>query len=89
MKKVVIGYIFNENNLCTDEKIFLKLSKKNNIDLVMINTAKDLDEEFIEREIKKCDLFYNNSAEEFSLEIVKTIEALGKKVIDSSRKSYY
>ena len=89
MKKVVIGYIFNENNLCTDEKIFLKLSKKKNIELVMINTAKDLDEEFIEKEIKRCDIFYNNSAEEFSLEIVKTIEALGKKFIDSSRKSYY
>lgn len=89
MKKVNIGYIFNEENLTKDEKIFLELAKKKNINLVMLNTSKDLTEEELEEKIRSCDLFFNNSAEDFSLEIAKTIEELGKRVIDSSKECYY
>jgi RimK family alpha-L-glutamate ligase len=89
MKKVTIGYIFNEPYLRKDEKFFLKVAKEKNIDLVMINSNKDLSEEEIEKDIKKCDIFFNNSAEDFSFEIAKTIEELGKKVIDSSKNLYY
>ena len=88
MKRVVIGYLFNENHFCKDERLFLDEAKKKNVELVMINTSKDLDEDFIEEEVKKCDIFFNNSAEEFSLEIAKTIEALGKKVIDRPEDFY-
>jgi RimK family alpha-L-glutamate ligase len=88
MRKVTIGLIFNEKNLTREEKIFLELAEKKNIELIMINTAKDIEEE-IEDKIKKCDIIFNNSAEEFSTEIAKTIEELGKKVIDSSKKLYY
>jgi ribosomal protein S6--L-glutamate ligase len=89
MKKVNIGYIFNEENLTKDDKFFLELAKKKNINLVMINTSKDLDEEELEKKVKICRLFFNNSAEDFSLEIAKTIEELGKRVIDSSKELYY
>ncbi len=89
MSKITIGYIFNEPYLRTDEKFFLKIAKDKNIDLVMINTAKDLAEEELEAKIKKCDIFFNNSAEDFALEIVKTIEELGKRVIESSKEFYY
>ncbi|MCX6747222.1 MAG: ATP-grasp domain-containing protein [Candidatus Pacearchaeota archaeon] len=89
MKKIVIGYIFNENNLTKDERLFLETAEKENIELVLFNTAKDIDEEDIKKKAKNCRIFYNNSAEEFSLEIVKTLETLGKKVVDSSRKNYY
>jgi glutathione synthase/RimK-type ligase-like ATP-grasp enzyme len=89
MKKITIGYIFNEERMTKDEEIFLESAKKKNIELVMINTSKDLTEEALENKIKKCRILFNNSAEEFSTEIVKTIEELGKKVIDSSKKTYY
>ena len=88
MKKTTIGYLFNERNLCKDEITFLKLAKQKNINLVMINTSKVIEEEFLEKQIKECDIFFNNSAENFSLEIAKTIEILGKKVIDSPDKFY-
>ncbi len=88
MRKVTIGYIFNENNLTKDEKLFLEMAKKENIELILFNTAKDIDEDEIEKKAKRCDIIYNNSAEEFSLEIVKTLEALGKKVVDSSSEAY-
>ncbi len=89
MRKVSIGYIFNEPYPKKDEKIFLELAKKKGINLVMINTAKDLSEEELEKKIKQCDVFFNNSAEDFALEIVKTIEELGKRVIEPSREFYY
>ncbi len=89
MKKITLGYIFNEPYIRTDEKFFMKAAKEKNVDLVMINTAKDLDEEELEKKTRKCDIFFNNSAEDLALEIVKTIEELGKKVIDPSRKAYY
>jgi glutathione synthase/RimK-type ligase-like ATP-grasp enzyme len=91
MRKVTIGYIFNEPYLRKDEKIFLDVAKKKGINLLMFNTAKDLKEETFEFEekIKKCDIFFNNSAEDFALEIVKTIEELGKRVIESSKEFYY
>jgi glutathione synthase/RimK-type ligase-like ATP-grasp enzyme len=91
MKKITIGYLFNEPYLRTDEKIFLKVARDKNVNLIMFNTAKDLEEEgnkFKER-IKQCDIFFNNSAEEFAIEIVKTIEELGKKVIEPSKEYYY
>jgi len=89
MKKITIGYIFNDSRLGKDEKFFLKVAKSKNVNLVMINTAKDLNEEELEEKIKNCDIFFNNSAEDFALEIVKTIEELGKKVIESSEEFYY
>ena len=89
MKKITIGYIFDEPHIKKEEKIFLKIAKKKHVDLVMINAAKDFDEEAIRQKIKNCDLIFDNSAENFSVEIAKTIEEFGKKVIESSRSFYY
>lgn len=89
MKKISIGYIFNEINPKKEDKLFLELSKQKGIDLVMINTDKYLTEKDIEEKVKPCDIFFNNSTENISMEVVKTIEELGKKVIESSEKFYY
>lgn len=84
-----IGYIFSERTLGKDEKAFLKIAKKKNIELIMFNISKDIDEKEIEEKAKKCDIIFNNSAEEFAIEFVKTLEELGKKVIDSSATYYF
>jgi glutathione synthase/RimK-type ligase-like ATP-grasp enzyme len=89
MTNGVIGYLFNEPYLRKDELIFQKVAKKKNLKLVMINTSKDLNEENLKNKIKECDIFFNNSAEDFSLEIAKTIEILGKKVIDDPKLFYF
>ena len=89
MKKVMIGYILSGRGLGKDETICLRLAKKNNINLVMFNIAEEMDEEEIEERIKKCDIFYNATAEDFAIEFDKTIEELGKKVIDSTEAYYY
>lgn len=89
MKKTTIGYIFYETRLKKEEKAFLKISKKKGIKLVMINAYKDLTEDELKDKIKDCDIIFDNSAENLSLEIAKTIEELGKKVIETSRSFYY
>ena len=89
MKKMVLGYIYGERNLGKDEKAFIKIAKRKNVELVMFNIAKNIDEENLEEKAKRCDIIFNNSGDEFAFEIIKTFEALGKKVIDSSRTYYY
>jgi len=58
MKKVTIGYIFNENIPKREDKLFKELAKEKNIDLVMINTNKLLTEKDIEYDVDKCDPFF-------------------------------
>ena len=87
MKKRVVGYIYS-GRLSKEEKIFLKVAKKKNIQLVMINISKEVGLEELENKVKDCDIVYNNTALEFAIEYKKTIEELGKRVIDSS-ESYY
>ncbi len=89
MKKITLGYLFNEANLKKEDKIFLELAKKKNIELIMINTDKYLKEEELEEKIKQCDIFFNNGGDIFSQELAKQIEELGKKVVESSNKYYY
>ncbi|MBS3079212.1 ATP-grasp domain-containing protein [Candidatus Pacearchaeota archaeon] len=88
-KKRIIGYIYCENKFRDDEKLFIKLARKKHVKLVMFNIAKELDEKEIEKKAKKCEIIFNNSAEEFAWEFVKTLEQLGKKVIDSSKTYYF
>ena len=88
-KRHAIGYIFCERRLGADEKAFLDVAKRKNIDLVMFNINRKINEKELENKAEKCDIIYNNSAEEFAQEFVKTLEQLGKKVVDSSRKYYY
>ena len=84
MKKS-IGYIFCQKKPEKEDLLFQKIAKNKNIELVMINICNDFNEEALEELIKKCDIIYNNSAEEFAIELVKTIEELAKKVLSSSK----
>jgi ribosomal protein S6--L-glutamate ligase len=88
-RKFVLGYIYSEKRPKEDEKIFMKIAKKKGIELVMFNIIGKINEKDFEEKAKRCDVIFNNSAEEFAEEIVKTFEELGKKVVDSSKNSYY
>jgi hypothetical protein len=81
MNKGIIGVLYTGKSLGKDEKFFLKISKKKNIDLIMINVSENIDLDFLKNTIKKCDVIYNSSAEEFALEYARTIEEWGKKLL--------
>lgn len=88
-KKLVVGVFYTGVRPGREEQLFLKYAEKKDIELVMINLSKKFNEELFEREIKRCDLIYNNASEEFVLEPLKTVEEYGKKVIDTSKLYYY
>ena len=85
----IIGYIYSGQNLTSEEKIALTLEKKKNIELRMFNISKSIDIKKMYDEIEKCSVFYNSTGEDSAIEIVKTIEEMGKKVVDSSNSYYY
>jgi len=89
MKKEVIGVLYTGKHIGKEEKIYLKEAKKRNIHLIMFNLLEKIDEKEFEEKIKKCKLVLNNTAEDFALEFIKTIEELGKRVIDKSKVYYY
>lgn len=88
-KKKVIGYIYSGKNLGKDEKAFIKIAKQKNIELIMINISSDFSEDIIRNKLKDCKIVYCNTAEPFAIEIIKTLEEFGKKVIDSSESHLY
>lgn len=88
-KKITIGYIFSSSRLDKEDKMFIRLAKKKNIILVLFNLAKRVDEDDFESKVRQCDLVYNNTGEDFVIESLKTVEELGKRVIDNSRLFYY
>jgi glutathione synthase/RimK-type ligase-like ATP-grasp enzyme len=88
-RKLTVGYIFASKTLEKEDRMFMRLAKKKGIDLVMFNFFRKVDEDEFESRIKKCDLVYNNTAEDFVIESLKTVEELGKKVIDTSKLFYY
>lgn len=90
MKKVVIGYLYYDTRgLDTEDKFFFKQAKEKNIELVPIELSKEVDLIELQEKVKKCDLVLNDSIQGFAVEFVKTIEALGKKVIEDSKSYYY
>jgi glutathione synthase/RimK-type ligase-like ATP-grasp enzyme len=88
-KRVVIGILYYGKNPGKDEKAFLKLSKKKNIRLVLVNMGEKFDETELKDKFKDCKVIYCNSAEDYAIEFIKTLEEFGKKVIDSSKTHYY
>ncbi len=89
MKKKRIGFLYSGRSLGKDEKIFLKLAKKKGIELVMLNISKEIDELKLGEIFKGCKVVFNSTAEDFSVEYAKTLEDLGKKVVDSPTAYYY
>ena len=89
MKKEVVGVIYSGKHLGKEEKMYLREAHKRNIELIMFNLAEKIDEDEFEKQIKKCKIVINNTAEDYALEYIKTVEELGRKVIDKSKVYYY
>lgn len=85
-----IGILYGEQKeRGREEKILARLAKKKKLNLILINVCKEADEKEIENKIKKCDIIYNNTGEDFGIEIAKTIENLGKRIIEPPETYYF
>lgn len=88
MKKKTIGIISCTREIEKEGKVFIELAKKKEINLILINISEKFNINSFKRKIKKCDIIYCSIWDDFSIELTKTIEEWGKKVIETS-KSYY
>ena len=89
MKKVVIGYLYSGRRLGLDEIYFRRAAKKKNVIPVLISTSNWSSEEELKEKINSCDIIYNSSGDDFVIETEKTVEELGKKMIETSKSFYY
>jgi len=86
-----IGILYSEKKkMGEEERILSHLAKKKKINLITINLSREMDEKEIEEKIKDCEIIFNNIGEgEFGIEIAKTVEALGKKIVESPETYYF
>jgi len=89
MEKITIGYLYGNPKLSKEDNVFLELAKKKNIDIVLLNTASEMSEGEIEKKAEPCDLIFHNTAGEIAIEVAKTLEELGKHVIENPKVFYY
>jgi RimK family alpha-L-glutamate ligase len=68
--------------------MFLEIAKKKEIKLIFINISEKFNISDFKRKVKKCDIIYCSVWDDFSVELTKTIEEWGGKILESS-KSYY
>ena len=88
MKKKTIGIISCTREIDSEGKMFLNAAKKRDINLLFINASEKFNIKTFKRKVKKCDIIYCSIWDDFSIELTKTIEQWGKKIIETS-KSYY
>ena len=89
VKKKAIGIICCGREMLKEGKTFLEFAKKKDVKLILINISEKFDIKSFKRKINKCDMIYCSVWDEFSIELVKTLEEWGKKVLESSNSYYY
>jgi len=91
-KKYTIGYVYPESDRSLDDKILVRALKKR-FNVVLFPLEKQIEEKKIEEQAKDCKLILNNAVYEpytwEAIELSKTFEEFGKKVINSSHSFYY
>ena len=92
-KNLSMGIIYYKTYHDYEDKMLPRALRKKNIDVVCLPAEEQLDFNEIKEKTKKCKLIYNDTICQpmlfESLELSKTLEELGKKVINSSHSFFY
>lgn len=86
--KFTIGFI-DQGDEMGDPLVFFEEAKNRGHKLIYFDTGEEFNENDLRKKAAKCNIIYNNACTEHSLEIAKTLEFLGKKVIEPTRTLYY
>jgi ribosomal protein S6--L-glutamate ligase len=91
VKKLPIGVICTPKLNSTEKNLFPVLKER--FDLILFPIEKDIDYAYLKKQSENIKLILNTAGDMpntyDALEIVKTFENLGKRVIDSSKSFYY
>src|SRR3989344_3033226 len=92
-KKLSIGIIYYKTYHDYEDRLLPNALRKKNMDVICLPAEEQLDFDEIKEKTKNCKLIYNDTICQpilfESLELSKTLEELGKKVINSSYSFYY
>jgi glutathione synthase/RimK-type ligase-like ATP-grasp enzyme len=88
VKKKTIGIICCGRVPIKEGETFLELAKEKDVKLILINLSDKFDIKFVKKKIMSCDVVYCSVWDDFSIELVKTIESWGKKIFESSTSFY-
>jgi glutathione synthase/RimK-type ligase-like ATP-grasp enzyme len=92
VEKYTIGYVYPESDRSLDDKILIKLLKRK-FNLLLFPIEEQIEERIIEERAKFCRLILNNAVYEpftwEAIELSKTFEEFGLRVINSSHSFYY
>jgi len=88
VKKKTIGILSCSREIEKEGKLFFEIAKKKGVKVILINLSDKFDIKSFKRKVKQCDIIYCSVWDDFSVELTKTIEEWGIKIIESS-KSYY
>ena len=92
-KKLSIGIIYYKTYNDYEDRLLPNALRKKNMDVICLPAEEQLDFDEIKEKTKNCKLIYNDTICQpilfESLELSKTLEELGKKVINSSYSFYY
>jgi len=89
MTPVKIGFITNNRLVEDEDKRFFRVAKKTGVELVVFNAAKEINLEEMKEKAATCDIILNDEADYISRELAKTLEFLGKKIIEPSITYHY
>lgn len=90
MSKTTIGLIINSANITDGESERFKIAaEKTATDLVIFNAAEEINLEKIKKQADTCDIILNDDGDYISIELAKTLEMLGHKVVELSETFYY
>lgn len=89
MKKKTIGILSCSREIEKEGKIFLELAKKKEVRVILINISDKFNINSFKRKVKQCDIIYCSVWDDFSVELTKTIEEWGIKILETSNSYYY
>lgn len=89
MKKKTIGILSCSREMEKEGRLFLDLAKKKDVKIMLINISDKFDIKIFKRKVKQCDIIYCSVWDDFSVELTKTIEEWGIKILESSNSYYY
>ena len=92
-KKLSIGIIYYKTYQDYEDRMLLKALRKKNMNVICLPAEEQLDINELIEKTRSCKLIYNDTTCQpilfESLELSKTLEELGKKVINSSHSFFY
>ncbi len=84
MEEITVGYIHSGKELVKNQEIFINLAKARGFKIKLLNLSEEITQEDLIR-MSDCDIVYNDSGDDFAINIIRILEEMGLLIVESSR----